>query len=292
MTRQAAGPLNRPMRDDRREMLGSAVQTPDTDSVAQTPSPPAPAADSGLASVDRPLSVLVALAEGPKSISEVARRLDVHRSTALRLLRALEMRDFVRREPDMRYRLGGMLFSLAFQALEDIDLRRLATPHLARLNELTRETVHLGILDDDQVLYVDKIDGHAAVRLWSRVGKRASLHCTGLGKAIAAFLPPDERERLAHRLDYEIHTPRTITGPDEFLAEMARIRTAGWAIDDAEHEELVHCIAAPVHGPNDVVAGAISIASPVTPLSELERFVPELLATASAVSSELGARQR
>jgi DNA-binding IclR family transcriptional regulator len=247
-------------------------------------------ADRTSMSVDRPLSILESLADGPKSISEVAREIDVHRSTALRLLRALEHRHYVRRDADMRYRLGSMLFSLGYQALEDVDLRNLAGPHLAKLNETSRDTVHLGILEDDQVLYLDKIDGHAAVRLWSRVGKRSSLHCTGLGKAMAAFLPPEELEPLAHRLTYEVHTPTTIAGPDEFLAQMEQIREQGWAIDDAEHEPLVHCVAAPVLKPDGEVAGAISVASPVTPLSKLRAFVPDLLATAAAISSEYGAR--
>lgn len=250
-----------------------------------------PAADRTAQSVERPLAILTTLASGPKSISEVARELDIHRSTALRLLRALEARHFVRREADMRYRLGGMLFSLAYQALEDIDLRNVAAPHLAKLNEITRETVHLGIVEGNQLLYIDKIDGHAAVRLWSRVGKRSSPHCTGLGKAMAAFLPSDELEQLAYGLTYEIHTPRTIAGPEQFLAEMARIREQGWAIDDAEHEPLVHCIAAPIRDAQGAAIGAISVASPVTPLDTLRTFLPDLLSAAAAISGEYGLRE-
>jgi len=237
--------------------------------------------------VDRVLSVLTILAAGPKSISDVARELGVHRSTALRLLRVLEARKFVRREGDLRYRAGSMLISLGQQALEDSDLRAIAAPHLARLHDTTRETVHLAIREDDEVLYVDKIDGQAAVRMWSRIGKRGSIHCTGVGKAMAAFLPRAQLEDLSRRLKYERHTATTITDRESFLAEMAITRERGWAVDDAEHEPLVHCIAAPVMQANGSVS-AISIASPVTSLEELRSFVPNMLSTAAAISRDQG----
>jgi DNA-binding IclR family transcriptional regulator len=237
--------------------------------------------------VERTLSALTMLASGPKTISEAARELGVHRSTALRLLRALEDRKFVRRDSDLRYRAGSMLISLGQQALEDVELRSVAAPHLERLHDLTKETIHLGIIEDDAVVYIDKIDGQSAVRMWSRIGKRSPIHCTGLGKAIAAFLPPADLEPLAHRLHYEVFTPTTIPDAAAFLRDMEQIRERGWAVDDAEHEPIVHCIAAPVRQADGSIAG-ISIASPVRPLAELVPFVPDLLATAAAISREQG----
>lgn len=240
--------------------------------------------------VNRVLTVLTLLAGGPRSISDVARELGVHRSTALRLLRALEAKKFVRREGDLRYRAGSMLISLGHQALENSDLRRVAAPHLATLHDKTRETVHLAVYEDDEILYVDKIDGQAAVRMWSRIGKRGSVHCTGVGKAIAAFLPRDELEALSRRLTYERYTSTTIADREAFMAEMRLIRERGWAVDDAEHETIVHCIAAPVAQADGSVA-AISIASPVTPLHDLTSFVSDLLTTAAAISRDQGAAE-
>lgn len=246
-------------------------------------------AENRVQGIDRALTALTLLAGGPKSISDVARELRVHRSTALRLLRALEDRQFVRRDGDLRYRAGSMLISLGQQALEHNDLRAVATPHLDRLHDITKETIHLGILEDEEVLYIDKIDGQAAVRMWSRIGKRSPIHCTGLGKAISAFLPPPELELLVRRLDFERFTPTTLSHQEAFLADMEAIRNRGWAVDDAEHEPIVHCIAAPVRQADGSIA-AISIASPVKPLADLLPFAPELLSTASAISRDHGAR--
>ncbi|WP_238560290.1 IclR family transcriptional regulator [Leucobacter sp. UCD-THU] len=181
-----------------------------------------------------------------------------------------------------------MLISLGQQALDQFDLRDIAAPHLKHLHEKTKETVHLGILDGMDVIYIDKIDGQAAVRMWSRVGRRGSVHCRGIGKAAAAFLPESELSALASRLTYTKYTPTTISSRDAFLAEMRAIRERGWATDDGEHEAIVRCIAAPVFQGDGELA-AISLASPVKTLDEMLAFAPDLLATASAISQERGA---
>lgn len=242
------------------------------------------------AGVERTLTVLTLLASGPRSISEISRELDVHRSTALRLLRALDERRFVRRDADLRYHAGSMLISLGQQALESNDLRAVSAPHIRRLHDIARETIHLGIVEDDEVLYIDKIDGQSAVRMRSRIGMRLPIHCTGLGKAIAAFLPPNRLETLAKRLHFEQFTPTTLSNEKAFLLDMEAIRHRGWAVDDAEHEPIVHCIAAPVHQADGSVGG-ISIASPIRPLADLLPLVPELLSTAAAISRDLGASE-
>jgi DNA-binding IclR family transcriptional regulator len=238
--------------------------------------------------VDRALEILRLLAAEPQTASAVARSLDVHRSTGLRLLQTLERQSFVHRELDGRYRLGSTIFILATAALEELDIRRVAAPHLARLNRECGETVHLGIWEDGAVIYIDKLEGSAPVRMWSRVGKQALLHCTGVAKAILAFRPEDERRRVAASIHYTHHTPRTLTTSEALLTDLDGVRERGYAIDDSEHEEMIHCLAAPIRDAAGSVAAAVSLASPVRPMTELMPFVPLLLDTTGAISRELG----
>src|SRR4051812_5315085 len=121
--------------------------------------------------VDRALSILPLLAEGPANLEQVARRLDVHKSTALHLLRTLHEHGFVYRQADQRYRLGARLFALAQEAMENIDVRDTAHPHLAALGEACGHTVHLAVYEEGEVVYIDKVESRYPVRMYSRIGK-------------------------------------------------------------------------------------------------------------------------
>jgi DNA-binding IclR family transcriptional regulator len=239
-------------------------------------------------SVDRALTVLEFLADEPRNLGQVAEHVTVHKSTASRLLRVLETQAFVRRDAANLYRLGPRLFSLASRALSGLDIRALAAPHVRRLGELTGQTIHLASLEGDEVIYIDKRDSSQAVRMYSQIGRQAPLHCTGVGKVILAFRPEDERRARAERITYTRHTERTIVTPAALLAEFKRIRARGWAIDDREHEELIHCIAAPIIGPDGEVSAAISISAITVslPLQQLLELAPLLLQTASEIDEE------
>ncbi|EYT56590.1 IclR family transcriptional regulator [Leucobacter sp. UCD-THU] len=180
-----------------------------------------------------------------------------------------------------------MFLSLGQKALELSEIRGIARPHLEHLHDLTRDTIHLGTIDDDAVVYLDKIDGLAAVRMRSRIGKRAPIYATGLGKAISAFMPRDELKELLAHTQFEQFTETTLSDLDAFLLDADENRERGWVVDDAEHEAMVHCIAAPIRQADGVVS-AISIASPVTPLDELIAYAPQMLAAAEAITRDLG----
>ncbi|SFS62837.1 IclR family transcriptional regulator [Saccharopolyspora flava] len=244
-------------------------------------------------SLERGLAALTALAEGPQTLDGLAQRLGVHKTTAMRLLRTLESGRFVRREDAHRYRLGSAVFALAHQALDDLDAREVARSFLTGLGERSGHTVHLAMLDDDQVVYIDKVDSIHPVRMYSRIGRRAPLHCTAVGKALVAELPQQERERLVRRIGYPKLTPGTIDSPERFLAELDRVRARGYATDRSEHEEFTHCIAAPVHNHRGETVAAMSISVPKVLLSweDLLGWLPDLRRTAAEISRELGNRQ-
>jgi len=241
-------------------------------------------------SVERALHILVELASGPTTISELARRIDVHRTTSLRLLRTLEEERFVRRTDDGRYRLGPRMTTIAHAALEGLDLRTAASGHLRRLGEKCGHTVHLAALQDNSIVYIDKVESRHTIRMYSRIGALAPAHATGVGKAILAHLPTERRERLLGPAPYRRCTPNTRVTPDELDADLDLILGRGWSLDDFEHEEFIHCVAAPVFDAAGQVTAAVSVSVPqmVLDQDELLALVPDVVATARAISEEIG----
>jgi DNA-binding IclR family transcriptional regulator len=241
-------------------------------------------------SLDRALTLLAGLAEGPKTLDDLAGAIDVHKSTVLRLLRTLESHRFVQREGVRYYRLGTALFDLANRSLEDRDVRRSAEPALRELNALTGHTVHLASYEGGEVVYIDKFESRHQVRMYSRVGKRAPLHCTAVAKILVGAMPDPRRREIAASIEYTKLTENTITTPEAYLAELARVTERGYAIDNSEHEDFIHCIAAPVRGPRGEVLAAMSLSVPqvLLDLDGLLGLVPDLLRAAEKASAECG----
>lgn len=240
--------------------------------------------------VDRALSILIDLGTGPKSLDQLAALLDVHKSTALRLLQTLESQGFARHDERHRYRLGPRLFALAHQALDELDIRRLAAAHLAALNQKHGHTVHLAAYVDGAVVYIDKYEGRHPVRMNSRIGALAPAHCTAVGKVLLAGLPEARRRGAISRLGFERYTPNTITGPVVFEAELATVAAQGHAQDHAEHEEYINCVAAPIRDASGTVLAAVSVSvpEPVLGFQGVLALLPDLLTAADAASAELG----
>ena len=243
--------------------------------------------------VERALRILERIASQASTIEEIADFVGVHPTTALRTLQVLEARQFVVRDDRHVFRLGSGLFALANEALETFDLRSAAGPHLDRLNQEVGHTIHLGVLEGDKVVYVDKRESLNPVRLWSRIGNVAPVHCTALGKVILAHLPPKERERIVKTATFERLTENTISSADELATALEAAAEQGYAVDHLEFEPFVNCIACPVLGADGRVLGAISITTTtlVCSYEEMLDLRPALAATAEAVSAEYGWRQ-
>ena len=240
--------------------------------------------------VERALRVLESIAKEPRTIEEVAELMGVHPSTALRSLQVLEARRLVVRDSRHVFRLGSGLFALANEALEKVDLRSTAEPHLNQLNRDVGHTVHLAILEGDQIIYVDKRESLNPVRMWSRIGNVAPMHCTAVAKAIVAFLPRSEQERLAGLVTYEPFTKNTITSADRFLAELEATAERGFALDHLEHEDFVNCMGAPIRGASGEILGSVSITTTtlLCTYEQLLGFEPVLTAAARAISIDYG----
>lgn len=241
--------------------------------------------------VNKALKVLELLGDGELRLVELSAQMGEHKSTVQRLLATLQARGFVRQDEDTkRYSLGLKLLQLASATLSDIDLRDAARDSMRRLGRLSGETVHLGVYDEPHVVYVDKIESTYPVRMYSRIGARAESYCTGVGKALVAFLDDDRFERYLRKASFERFTTRTITTADELRREVARIRVRGYALDLQEHEEGVCCVAAPVFGLDAQVAGSVSVTAPAFRRDEaaIEELAPVVLEAAQDISAELG----
>lgn len=245
-------------------------------------------------SLDRALQVLWYIADGPKTVRELAERLSVHPTTALRLVHTLQGRRMVERQPTGEFRLGSGVLELGQRAAEVIDIRGVAAPYMQELSRATGETIHLAVQGDDHVVYVGKVDSTFPMRMYSRVGIVAPLHCTGVAKAILAFLDDEERDRLIDRASLERYNDHTLTTAEALRADLSRSRERGYALDDQEHEAGIHCVAAPIFNADGSVAGSLSISAPTNRVDHamLLSFAGPLLDAARRASADLGHNPR
>lgn len=225
------------------------------------------------------------------SLATLADRADFHRTTVYRYLVTLGKAGFVRQDPDTRlYKLGIKALELGSRFLEGLELRDIALPLLRELMTKTGETAHLGIMDGNDVIYVEKVESNRALRLSSRIGARVPAHCTALGKAMWAYLPEDRLNAILSN-GLPARTATTITSPTAFKEVLTEVRNLGYSVDNMENEEGVRCIAAPIFDYTKRVMGAISISGPVMRVTE--EAIPEMGSlvkeAAYRISQQIGA---
>lgn len=240
-------------------------------------------------SVTRAARILSSLAAEPSTVNDLAEEFGIHRSTMFRELQSLEQVGFVRRQGDGRYAVGMQLAVLGGAALEQLDLRGAAFAHVRRLHRIVGNTVHVGALIGDEIVYVDKAEDAAGVRMYSRVGASVLPYCSGIGKAILAELPTDRRDAVLAGSDWHPHTANTLTTRAALDADLALTARRGWAFDDAEFEDFVGCVAVPIVTSAGVV-GALSLTAlrAAQSRAQLEQRVPMLRETAAEISHQLG----
>lgn len=238
------------------------------------------------------LSIIELLAHSDRALglADIATRLDQSKSNIHRLLQALiETRYVVRDESTGRYTASIKLWELGSAVLSNLDLRVHAEPMMDELWERTRETVYLSVLDGDDLVYIHKLDSPNPVRAHTQVGERAFAHCLAMGKAMLAFRPQAALERLSRHL--QSRTPKTITDPERFLQEMARIRTHGYALNKGEWNESVYGIASPISDVSGQVVAALGLSAPKERFkaAQIKEFAPLIVEAAAQVSRRLGA---
>ena len=242
-------------------------------------------------SVDRALSILEYLAQnGSSGVTEIAKNLNVHKSTAFRLVVALENRQLVEQEEERgKYRLGFGLIRLAGATSAQLDLTKEGRPVCVRLAGEFAETVNIALLDSDAAVNITQEHGSNVVSSRNWVGKRTPLHATSSGKVLLAWADPDT---LASLLDghLERYTERTVADTDGLRAELDEVRARGWASCNEELELGLNSVAAPIFGTDGTVVAAVSVSGPSYRLTtdDFERIADRILAGAGEISSRIG----
>jgi DNA-binding IclR family transcriptional regulator len=242
-------------------------------------------------SIERALSVLECLARAKRgfSLSEIGRRLRIPKSSAHLILSTLERRGFLQRNTKTnRYCFGLQLVSLSRSALENLDLREEAKPFLCSLMQESGFTVHMAVLERDEAVIIEKVEAPGLVRLASWVGRRLDVNCSGVGKALLAFLPDDELDCLLRTKDFARHNSRTIISTTILRRELILVRQAGYALDNEEDEPGVRCIGAPVFDEKGKAVAAISIAGVASQIG-IDR-VPVLARLVTRAAGRISAR--
>lgn len=191
--------------------------------------------------------------------TEVARRFAIPKSSAFGILQTLTERGYVAKDPDDRYALTLKLFGLGSALIDSLDLRRQLYSLLKELTDKTRITGHIAVLDDGYAVYVEKVEVMGALRLTTRIGKRMPLHSTSIGKALLAFQPEPEIERILAAPALPRLTARTITEASELRRELERVRAAGFASSNEENEEGIRAVAAPIFNHSGAAVAAVNL---------------------------------
>jgi DNA-binding IclR family transcriptional regulator len=227
----------------------------------------------------------------PRGISDLAEELSLSKSNVHRILKTLESVGYINQSPTTgRYKLSIKLWELGWKIVSRLDLKREALEPMEELSKLTRETVHLSILDGIEVVYLDKIDSPEPIRAYSTVGGRAPAYAVATGKALLAFQQLEVIERAGKNL--VAFTDKTIRSSKELRAELERVRTQGYAINVGEWRETVSGIAAPIYSGGGTVEAAIGISGPTSRLNARRRkeFVDYVISAAQTISVRLGYR--
>ncbi|KEJ88939.1 IclR family transcriptional regulator [Sulfitobacter donghicola] len=241
--------------------------------------------------VGKALSVLeqVASAGRPVRMRELLETSEFPKPTLYRFLQTLTNQGMLSYDPEHQtYTPGIRLVRLAHSAWSQATLAPIARPHLETLASTLREAIHLAQMDNGQVIFIDKRQASTQFATLAQAGQVAPAYCTGVGKAMLAFLPEAEREHALRQQAFLKYTDATLTSADELLKELDEIRIEGIAFDREEHEDGIISIAAPILTPSNRVVGSISIATATNrhTLEELNAFRPDLVECANKIGTE------
>ena len=229
---------------------------------------------------------------GPMTMAELQQASQLNRTMTYRLLRALSETGYVAQDPVRKqYLLGLRLLQLGAAVADHLDIVAVARPLLAALREETQETVNLGLLDGNEIVYVAMMESPLGLRMAARPGGRDPAHSTSLGKAVLAFLPPVERERVVSSLlPLRALTPATLIEPEALERDLTETRKRGYAIDDEENEPGARCVGVPVLDDAGRPIAGLSVSGPVGRINpaRIEWIAARLWEASREISRRMG----
>lgn len=251
-----------------------------------------PRQPESVAAVLKVFAILQSLADRSETgVSELSMRLAMSKATVYRFLQTMRSLGYVRQEADSeRYGLTMKVFELGTKALQYPDLIELAKPHMQELSDKTGETIHLGMLIDSEIIYVHKVDSRHVLGMYSKVGRRAPIHCTAIGKVLLAWESPQQREHVLQGATFEKFREKTITNKADFIVELDRTKAQGFGQDREEFDDHIRCVGMPIFDRHNQAVAGLSISFPTfryDPAREPE-IVAMLREASRVISKQLG----
>lgn len=232
-------------------------------------------------SVVKAISIIDAVAEGDRNLKAISKRVNMPTTTVHRMIKTLISEHLIRDVKGIGFTLGTKLIILGNIATQTMPLKHLARPFLEELKDLTNDTVHLGIKDEDQIFYLDKIPGNRTIQLRSRMGDRLPLSTTGIGKSLMIDMPKTEWQRL---IQEQIPNKK-----DEILERMERYSHGDYSFDLEDNEDFVRCVAAPIRNKNGNIIAALSVTSIKDYMNEqrMNDLIPIIQSYCKKISDQL-----
>ena len=191
---------------------------------------------------------------------DLIHELGFSKSSAHRLVTFLIQLGYLEKNENGQIQLGIRLFELGYKMGENISMIKVARPYLEKLSQETGFVVHLGMMNqEDEGIFLDRIDSRAYTFTDTAIGGKMALYCSAAGKCLVAWEEPERIDRIISRIQFRAYTPNTITTEEEFRKELAKVRAAGYCIDDTEHEQYIKAIGVPIFNWSGKVAGALSL---------------------------------
>lgn len=231
----------------------------------------------------------------PLRLQDIAQGLSMNSSTVLRFLSSLVEYGYVQQNPEtLRYRLTMRICALASKVSASVNLTEVAQPFMRRVRDVFHESVCLGILQSNHVVYIDVLSGPDNIlRSTQRIGNNAPVHCTGIGKVLLLNYNDAEIGNILDREGMRVFTKNTLSTPEQLLAEIGTVRQQGYAFDNEECEEGVRCVAVPIRDYTQKVIAGLSVTGTIFRLTpgRIELLLPFLMEQADSFSKELGYKE-
>jgi IclR family KDG regulon transcriptional repressor len=227
-------------------------------------------------------------APGGLLLREIVKSTSINKSTAYRFLSHLESEGYVFRDSDGYYMVGPKLAKLGNGTTYQATLCRTSAAILETLCIETGETVNLAVLDGNEILYLKVFESRHTFRMVSEVGRRRPLYCTALGKAVLAYLPPEQQRKIISSTRFDRFTPHTVGSAEDLDKDLHRVHRRGYALDDEETVVGARCIAVPILNRDHTVLGGISVSGPVVRVTK--RMIPEFAALLRTAADDIARR--
>ena len=248
--------------------------------------------EHGVQSIERAFDIIEAVATSKNFavLTEIAEKTGLHKSTAYRIISTLLKRGYLKKNEDGTYKIGLKLIEAASYYIDSLQLQTEVRPYIAQITAKFGLTSHLGVLEGDKVVYIEKMDIFSNIKLYSQIGLRMPAYCSSLGKCLLANFSNTQLRSIMGQTEFTRFTHNTITTIEALQKEIDTVRQQGWAIDNEEFEIGHRCIGAPVYDYRGDIIAAISASGSTTILTNerIPEIVEYLKQTAAEISQNMG----